>query len=220
MSMTKENSISFLDNMFEEPWKLNKSIPFRGPLFNWRVNFSIDGYNGVSYDFAVISSGKRLTIHRYLWHKLVFNELTREEFYLFISMSETLKNNKIVGFLRARLEVPKGILRQRLNKMETLLGEQVTTYSSYQGMHRIRYVIQLEKRKLKKTTKFSGYIRNNSRNKGGRIGGTSTEVPVILEQSLILEELNSRGLDWYQVLTVGEFTLLDQKVKLLPDETH
>ena len=205
-----------LDNMFKELERpLKPSFP--GPFFSWKCSFSIDGYRGFSYDFVVLSSGRRQAIHRFLWYKLVWDELSSEEFLLFITMSETLKNDKMVGFLRARLEIPKRILRKRLLCIEKLLGEPETSHTKYLGMKRIRHDLFLEKRKLRKTPKFSGYIRNNSRMKGN-LGGGHTCPPVIPDESLILEVLSSKGFPWYETLTVGEFTMLGQKISL-PDET-
>lgn len=187
---------------------------FKGPFFTWTVNFSIDGYRSLADDFVVLSSGRRQTVHRFLWLKLLYDELSIKEFSLFLSMSETLRNPKIVGFLRARLEVPKIILRQRLVMMKSLLGEKLSLRESYLGMMRLRIDILTERRKLRKTPKFSGYIKNNSRDKGGSLGGVSIDTPVISDQSLILENLFKSETDWYEILTVGEITLLGQRIEL------
>lgn len=191
---------------------------FRGPYFIWYCNYSTDGYSGFSDDFVVLSSGRRQTVHRKLWLKLLYDELSFEEFSLFLSMPETLKNDKIVGFLRARLEVPKTKLRQRLIVMESLIGDKPSLRESYLGIQRVRIDIRLERRKLRKTPKFSGYIKNNSRDKGGRLGGATTVAPVISNESEILENLFSKEIDWYEILTVGEITLLSQSFTL-PDES-
>jgi len=191
---------------------------FRGPFVVWKCNYSIDGYSGFSDDFVVLSSGRRQVVHRKLWLKLLYDELSFTEFSLFLSMPETLRNDKIVGFLRARLEIPKVELRQRLIKIESLLGEKLSLRESYLGIQRVHIDILTERRKLRKTPKFSGYIKNNSRDKGGSLRGTSIDVPVISNESELLESLFSSGFDWYEALTVGEITLLGQSVTL-PDES-
>lgn len=188
---------------------------FKGPFFIWRVNFNTDGYSSTSDDFVVLSSGRRQAVHRYLWLKLLYDELSSKEFLLFLSMSETLKNNEIVGFLRAKLEVPKTVLRQRLLELEALLGKPLSSRDSYIGYRRMRIDILTERRKLPKTPKFSGYIKNNSRDKGGRLNGTSLDIPEISSESVLLME-SIPETDWYELLTVGEITLLGQSIKLSP----
>lgn len=190
-----------------------RNIPnFKGPFFTWKVSLSTNREKSLQELLLVFSSGKRDRIHRYLWHKMVWDQLSKDEFLLFISMSETLGNDKIVGFLRAKLEVPLKVLRYRLNKIESLLGEKETDYISYLGYRRIRLDIQRIERKLPKVKKFSGYVKNiASLGKGSR--GSSVPEP----SSKILDFVENLNDDWYYLLSVGELTLLSRELQL-PDE--
>lgn len=205
-----------LDFVVREPGQPRKPS-FAGPYFQWIVNYNIDGYKGTSDDFVVLSSGRRHVVHRKLWLKLLYEELSFEEFLLFLSMPETLRNNKLVGLLRARLEVPKVLLRQRLLQIEKFLGEKPSLRESHLGLRRIRVDILTERRRLRKTPKFSGYIKNNAKQKGS-LGGASYDAPLISDDPSCLERILLSDNDWYLMLTVGEITLLGQSVQL-PEES-
>jgi hypothetical protein len=142
----------------------------------------------------------------------VWDELNKVEFNLFISMPETLSNTKILGFLRCRLILNKKVLRARLLRLEQILGERITKRESYQGMKRLKIEIQLETVKLVKVPKFSGYVRNVSAI--GRNSGGPRYIPEPVSEEYIEDH---ESVDWYEILSVGEFSLLSQEI-VLPEE--
>lgn len=175
---------------------------------------SEDREHGTQDVFVVFSSGKRQTLHRYLWLKLVWDELTKEEFNLFISMKETLDNDKIVGFLRSKLTISRKILRKRLIEIETILGEKVSKREEYQGLQRINFEFYEVQRKLPKVRKYSGYIRTPSK------AGTKRSSKTLLEPGdLISEWVEDNVVDYFHFLTVGEIELFRGSFVFRPDES-
>lgn len=171
---------------------------FKGPFFTWKVNYSINREKRISDVFVVFSSGKRHKVHRFLWLKLIWDELSEDELLLFLSMSETLSDNKIVGFLRARLEIPKRVLRTRLLELESYFGEELSDRNHYNGLMRLRIDLQRRTMRLPKTAKFSGYVRNiSSIGKGSK---RSQGKPEPVADSFFSIESET---DWYELLSVG-----------------
>lgn len=171
---------------------------FSGSFRTITVLKSEDRENGTQDVFVVLSSGKRQTLLRFLWLKLVWDELSKEEYSLFISFKEVIEDDKIVGFLRARLTVPKKILRKRLNQTEKSLGEKISTREEYQGLRRINYEIYEVTRKLPKVRKYSGYIRTPSAasNKNSRRSSRNFDV-------FQVEWIEENVIDYHYLFTVG-----------------
>lgn len=192
-----------------------RKIPnFSGGFSTVRVTLSTDREKGTIVRFVVFSSGKRHSLFKYLWHKLVWDELSKLEFELFLSMPESLSNPKIVGFLRSRLSIDKRVLRKRLNMLELLLGEKVTSLESYRGLKRMRLDIQKEIGRLPKVPKFSGYCRSISAI--GKSQGCSVKPEPASDFEFVCEE----EFDWFFHLSVGEITLLSQAYSLPEDEPN
>lgn len=192
-----------------------RKIPnFKGRFFTWNVMYHTNREKGLKEHFVVFSSGKRNSVWRSLWLKLVWDELSKEEFLLFLSMPETLKDEKVSGFLRARLSVPKRVLRQRLIILENYFNMKESSHLSYLGYHRLKYEIQREIVKLPRVPKFSGYVRNissiGSKSRGSGYPEPESYLSTFKEDSMI---------DWFEILTVGEFTLIGQSVRL-PEENR
>lgn len=189
-----------------------RKIPnFKGSFFSWKVNFSTNREKGTSENFVVFSSGRRHSVLKYLWLKLVWDELTQLEFQLLISTSEFLNDDKKVGFLRARLTTNKRILRGRLLQMEHLLGEEISSRETYRGMKIMKIDIQKETIRLAKVPKFSGYVKSISAIGKSQRGAV---LPEPVPEAFVEDH---EPLNWYEILSVGEFSLLSQKI-LLPDE--
>jgi len=102
--------------------------------------------------FLVLSSGKRDVVKRQLWLKLVWDQLTKVEFELFLTL---LKDSDYLywSFLKLLVFVPKKILRKNLIKNETILGLKISTRESYIGSLRTNIEIQKEIRNLPKPPK-------------------------------------------------------------------
>lgn len=176
-----------------------RKIPnFSGPFFRWKVNYNLNREKRFVDSLIVFSSGRRHKVIEYLWYKLVWDELSKDEFFLFISCPEVLKNDKIVGFLRAKLEVPKVTLRQRLLSIELKLRLPVTSRDRYLGLRRLKIDIQRSRTRLPRTPKFSGYVRNiSSLGKSSR----GAVLPEPVSEFVFSDEIS---LDWYELLTVGD----------------
>jgi hypothetical protein len=179
---------------------------FIGPFFRWSVNYNTTS-QGTLTRFVVFSSGRRQTVKEYLWLKIVWDQLTTKEFELFLSLPGILENTKIVGFLRAKLINPKK-LRERLNLFETLMGDRPSSRERYKGLKRLRIEIRKETIQLRKVTKYSGYVRNiSSIGRGHRGSGK----PEPTGNFLFADE---NQIDWFEILTVGDLTLLGKSVNL------
>jgi len=185
---------------------------FKGGFRTWYVNYNVNREQSTIERFVVFSSGRRQKVMEKLWLKLVWDELTKIELKLFLSMTEVLNNDKIVGFLRAILEIDKRTLRQRLIKLEQLFGEIPTSRERYKGFSSLSIEIQSEIVSLSRGKKFSGYVRNIASIGSGKRGAGEVPEPIADAEFKVVENI-----DWYSLLSVGEISLLSQRVSL-PDE--
>jgi hypothetical protein len=172
---------------------------FPGVFFSWRVILSTDHEKGKQDALFVFSSGKRETVLEYLWLKFLWDQLSGEEFTLFLM---TLKDSdhKKWAFLKVLLLKDKKSLRRKLNEIEQHLQIPVSSRERYQGYKRVRVEIQKETRRLPKPTKFSGYVRNIS-----AIGSKSRKTRFLetVTEQIYLDE---KQFDWELILTVGEIS--------------
>jgi hypothetical protein len=178
--------------------RLRQKPKFRGRFFTWRASLSIDREKGTEELLLVFSSGKREAVRRHLWLKLVWAELSRAEFQLFIV---TLGNNedKKWAFLKALLNVPRKTLRKRLLRKEIQLGEKLSSLESYRGSRRIRIETQELTRRLPRTAKYTGYVRSIA-----SLGKSSTGSNLSIEELMTTGFVDKEIIDWFQILTVGE----------------
>lgn len=139
--------------------KIRKSPRFRGGFFTWRSTIFTDHEKGVKAVFLVYSSGRREVVKRYLFLKLVWDQLSKEEFEFFLTL---LKDSDYAywSFLKLLVFVPKKILRKNLVEVEKQLGLPLSNRESYLGYRRVNIELQKEIRNLPKPPKFSGYIRS------------------------------------------------------------
>jgi hypothetical protein len=150
----------------------------------------------------VYSSGSRETVLRFLWLKHLWSQLTKEEYLLFIS---TLKDSdeKKWSFLRLTTQIPKRVLRERLLKIEKLLGEEESSKLKLNGLYRIRFEIREETRRLPKVPKFSGYIKSPS-----AAGSKRQLVRQFLDEMVAEEEYKDvETISWYSLLSVESLSL-------------
>jgi hypothetical protein len=151
---------------------------FKGRFFTFRSTYFVDQENRSKQSFLVYSSGRREVVKRYLWLKLVHDQLTRIEYDLFINLLEE-DDDKIWSFLKLLVFTPKKLLRDRLLRTETKLGQEVSTRESYRGSQQLNIEIQKETRRLPKTKKFSGYIRSLASRGKTKLGTGRIELPSI-----------------------------------------
>jgi hypothetical protein len=125
---------------------------FKGRFFTFRSTYFVDQENRSKQSFLVFSSGRREVVKRYLWLKLVHDQLTRIEYDLFINLLEE-DDDKIWSFLKLLVFTPKKLLRDRLLRTETKLGQEVSNRESYRGSQQLNIEIQ---------RKLEGYLKPKS----------------------------------------------------------
>jgi hypothetical protein len=159
----------------------------------------------------VYSQGSRAKVIEYLWLKLLWDELTKKEFELFLILPETLNSEIKIAFLRTLLLQGKKVTRERLNRAQKLLGLQVSSRERYQGFKRLDVEINDFTRRLPRVPKFSGWIRSLSAVGSKR----SSRGPSFLEPLAIIEnDYEDEKFSWYEVLTVGDLVILEFPVDI------
>jgi hypothetical protein len=179
--------------------------------------YSNNREKGIVENFLVFSSGKREAVLEYLWLKFLWNELTRTEYQLFIlSLKSSPDSEKKWSFLKLLPLFPKKALRKRLLDSERILGLSVSSKERYHGYKGIRIEIHRETRKLARTSKYSGYVRNISSIGKSKKSSLSDVLSDVLDSDIFMEE----KIDWDSLLRVGPITLFPAwKLSLLdPDD--
>lgn len=171
---------------------------FKGAFNTVRVAINTDQEKGLREDFLVFSQGKRESIFRKLWLKLVWDELTSIELELLIYMLRPI-DYKVYAFLKAKNLIPKIVLREKLLETETLLGETVSTRENYRSSRGQKLEIQKETRRLPKPKKFSGFIKSLSSRKGS-IGAGRIELPTNSDPGVVIDHEAKEEL-WFLLLT-------------------
>jgi len=162
---------------------------FKGKFFTFAVDLYTNYELGYKEVFLVFSKGSREATLKKLWLKLVWDNLTSEEFSLLISSLTDLDYKKW-AFLKAITLLPKKMVRERLLEAELQTGETVSSRLSYQGIQSLSIEIQRISRKLPKPKKFKGYIKSNSAGDKGFLGTVRSELPtpVISETDITNED--------------------------------
>jgi len=180
---------------------------FSGSFKTFSVVTSSNREKGTENRLLVHSQGSRAKVANYLWLKYLWDELSKEEMYLFLMLSETLNSEIKVAALRAVLILGKKVVRERLNTGLTRLHQSPFTREQYQGYKRLDVEIHRISRNLKKVPKFSGWIRSSS-SKGSKRGHGG---PSFLEPLAIYDnDYNDERFDWYNYLTVGDLDVFSQ----------
>lgn len=173
---------------------------FRGGYRTISVSVSTNREKGTKEVFLVYSQGSRGAIQKYLWYKFLWDELTKQEMELFLTMPETLIDPIKYAALRACLIIGKKKVRDRIVTTPFLDEKDKPTRTRYQGIKGFRIEISRETRKLPKVPKFSGWIRSSSTKGSKRPGGPSFLEPLAINE----DDYNDFSFDWYSYLTVGE----------------
>jgi hypothetical protein len=186
---------------------------FRGSFNTFRVTYNEDRENGTADYLLVFSQGKRVKVHRYLWLKFLWNELTKDEWFLFISMPETLNSNLIYNSIRAINLKGKKWVRNRLIDSPFLDSKDIPTKDKYRGYQGLKVEIHFENRRLPKVPKFSGYVKSSSQ-VGSKRSRKSSFLDLIIATG---EDYSEVVFDWFAYLTVGEsYTFLPGKIVKTP----
>lgn len=185
---------------------------YRGPLISFPIVKSINHETGVLRRWVVFSQGKRPALVKYLFGKLLWDELTKVELDVWWHLREITKDPSIYLSLKALvLGVSKRDLRKRLinSPFPELKAPSRQQYLSVKGQ--VSFFLKEETLILRKPTKFSGYTKHY-KDQGSL--GTNREYyfPEILEP---YENVSEEIL--LQYLTVGEFSLFRGEVSY-PDD--
>lgn len=185
---------------------------FRGPLLHFPIVKSINREIGILRRWIVFSQGKRSTLVKYLFAKLLWDELNSIERQVFWYLSEITSDVTIFLSLKAlNLGTSKKDLRRRLEKspFSELKFISRQQYISIKG--RVNFFLYEEEINLRKPTKYSGYTKH-FKDKGNL--GTEREYYL----SEVLEPFeNVKEEILLNYLTVGEFSLFGGEISY-PDE--
>jgi hypothetical protein len=198
--------------MFEQP----PSFPrFSGGFVRWSVVTFIDRDKSTSSVLLVFSKGKRTAVKRYLWLKFLWNSLTRLEFKLFLmTLDNSDEDKRKWAFLKALTSNSHKLLRGRLLKAELFLGLKESTRESYLGTKRMRIEIYEIDRRLKKTRKYTGYIKSPS--SAGRKSRRSIDSCLSeATQTDFFYEIEE--FSWDDILSVGSINFFSGRVEVLFD---
>jgi len=189
---------------------------FPGRFKTFSVSEFTDREKGIDSRLLVFSQGSRAKVVEYLWLKFLWDELSKQEFRLFLTLPEVLNSEIKMNALKAILLFPKKIIRKRLNKFEKLLSLKISSKERYHGFRsRLDVEIYEIKRKLHRSPKYSGYCRTPSAVGSKRRGASG--IPEALTPPDY--EIKNDIVDWYHLLTVGEINLFSGRVIFHPDES-
>lgn len=186
---------------------------FKGPMLSFPIIISINREKSVLRRWIVFSQGKRSTLVRYLFGKLLWDELNSLEKSVFWCLSEIVDDNTIFLALRAlNMGVNKTKLRQRL--IVNPFGLWYITRQQYISIKgRVNFFFLEENVSLRKTTKYSGYTKHY-KDKGSI--GTQRREPMASEFLDPIIDVSEEVILRY--LTVGEITLLGEECYIHPDD--
>jgi hypothetical protein len=179
---------------------------FKGSFKSFSVSSHTNREKGIDVRLFVYSQGSRTAVVKYLWLKYLWDELSKEEMRLFLTLPETLNSEIKVNALRAVLILGKKRTRNRLNEILTFLQRETYTRESYQGIKNLSVEIYEEQRSLARVPKFSGWIKSSSAKGSKRSSGPSYLEPLAINEN----DFKEIEIDWYQLITVGDSILLSQ----------
>lgn len=189
---------------------------FKGPLIQFQIVKSIDRNKGFIRRWTVFSNGKRSTLVRLLFGKLLWDELNRKESDVFWNLSEITTNLTIYLSLKAlALGVDKRLLRERLEKGEKLFSLDFISRQQYLTLKgRSNNFFIEETVSLRRTPKFSGYTKHH-KDKGSLGTRRDDYVSEILEP---IRDVSEKETVIFRFLSIGEISFFDGEAILSPDE--
>lgn len=185
---------------------------YRGPLLSFPIVKSIDRENGLLRRWTVFSQGKRSTLVRYLFGKLLWDNLNSFEQEVFWHLREITSTTAIFLSLKAlNLGVNKRDLRRRLlnSPFTELQGITRQQYLSIKGQ--VSFFLKEETLTLRKVPKFKSYTKHY-KDKGTLGPEREYYFSDLFEP---FEKVSDEILLEY--LTVGKFSLFKGEVSY-PDE--
>lgn len=185
---------------------------FRGPLLSYPIVQSINRETSVLRRWIVFSQGKRSTLIRYLFGKLLWDELNKFEKEILFNLPEVTNDITIFLSLKAlNLGTSKRDLRKRLEQspFPDLYFISRQSYLSIKGC--VKFFFKFEEISVRKTRKFSGYTKHYKDH-----GSLGIEREFYFSDTLEPYENVSEEI-LFHYLTVGEIPLLGREVRY-PDE--
>lgn len=169
---------------------------FAGGFKTFSVSISINRETRVERRLFVYSQGSRTKVLEYLWLKHLWDELSRLEYQLLI-LSGILNSDLKFNCMKAINKQGKKKTRERL---QVLFPEGTYSRERYQGFKRLDVEIYEFQRSLRRTKKFSGWIRSASAKGSKRSPGGSSYLETLTSTEYVVE----KKIDWYSLLTVGD----------------
>jgi len=158
--------------------------------------------------WSIISSGRLTAIRKFLFLKWLWDELSREEFSLFIDIPGVLSDPRTFACLKARADgLPKEIIRRRLLTAEKLLGLKLSSRSSWEGIKRLHVSFFKIETTAPRVQKYTGWARHHNDQ------GT---LPKVKPDGLTLpyEEHLDVNKFWITLIVVGEIPFFLSEVTL------
>lgn len=189
---------------------------FRGPLLQFSIVKSVNRETGILRRWTVFSQGKRSVLVKYLFGKLLWDELNKEEAKIFWNLSEITTNVSIYLCLKAlAFGTEKQLIRKRLEFLNGKFGILFVTRQQYLTIKgRINFFFMEETVSLRRVPKFSGYTKHH-KDKGSL--GPEREIAL----SEVLEPIVdvSEELFWIY-LTVGKISLFGGEYSFPDDDSN
>lgn len=144
---------------------------------------------------------RKYTFIEYLQMRCLAGDCNFTEYRCMLDAPGVLRDNLFIDALRAwKTDVPKNILWQRLAALQRLLQRQqwsLNLYYTYNGC--VTYELVEARSPIRKSSKYSGYVRNSSQVGSKRRSSSNRPEPESFEW-------NTNGeIDYYRFLTVGDF---------------
>lgn len=203
------DSLNF--NMVSKPSEVFTS--FRGPLLSYHVVKSINRETGLLRRWTVFSQGKRSVLVRYLWGKLLWDELNQREVNIFWNLSEITTYTPIYLCMKAlALGISKKLIRKRLEFLNTQFDFGFVTRQQYLSIKgQVNFFFLEETITLRKVPKFTGYTKHY-KDKGNLGSEREYYLSEILDPVIdISEEF------YWKYLSVGDISLFRGSA-VYPDE--
>jgi len=176
-----------------------KDLIRKGPLHRYPIVISVDRDKGTIRRWLCFSKGKRRTLLRYLFGKVIWDELTTFERRVFFSLKEVTEDFTIYLSLKAMiLGTSRRDLRKRLEN-GSFLGFWAISRQQYLSIKgEVDFFLIEEELHPQRTPKYSGYTKHY-KDKGSLRPHVETFVP---ETDGLFEDISDKLKLEY--LTVGK----------------
>lgn len=189
-----------------DPSQVQKWIRSQRRHFQYPITISIDYNKGLIERWTVFSQGKRSTLVRYLFGKWLWDELTSEEWRVFILLPEVLSDYKIFIPISKNINesIPKKIIRKRLEDLSKIMSIIYLTKQQYKSISsQSNFLLYENRSRLAKTPKFSGYTKHYKDK-----GNLPREKTLMPSETLEFEEIDDSIQTIFSFyLTVGKIFL-------------